>query len=183
MCYFVLVGFGPEAGATARGLLKSSYRLSEIANTSVLGALPAGWHAGYLADEMCGCSMYADPTTNDARAAPDERFAAFRRKHSQPKYRKRGWSDAKIERAIQQMKDDATHQRSVSLRGIRIDVRRALAALAKAAGSVRTLVHFFKGSIDEEQINAYLTRVSVDQFLADETLIEPDVWYEITCSQ
>jgi hypothetical protein len=181
MCYFVLVGFSPEARSIARGLLKSTCHLRETTNPSVLGALPAGWHAGYLADEMCGCDMYADPATEDAPLARDERLATFRRKHSKPKYRKRGWSDAKIERAIHQMKEDAAHRPSTALRGIRIDVRRSIAELAQAAGSVRTLVHFFSGSVAEEWISAGLTSVSVDQFMTDDSLVEPDMWYAITC--
>lgn len=114
MCYFVLVGFSPEARSIARGLLRSACHLRETTNPSVLGALPAGWHAGYLADEMCGCDMYADPATEDAPSARDERLATFRQKHSKPKYRKRGWSDAKIERAIHQMKEDAASRRPSS---------------------------------------------------------------------
>ena len=178
MCWFVIVAYSRKARPAARGLLRSAHHLRETDNPSILAALPADWEAGYLADggNSCGCDMYADPRTPDGL---EEKVEKFRRKHSHPRERKNGWTDAKIERAILQMTEDHERQSALALRGLRIDVRRSIAELARTAGPVRMVVHPFRGRIGEERINADEQRLSADRFVADESLVEPDVWYEI----
>jgi hypothetical protein len=103
----------------------------------------------------------------------------FRRKHSQPKYRKRGWTDTKIERALEQMKDDVERRPKSDLRGLRIDLRRAITDLASSAGPARVLAHYFSGGIDDETIHASHATVAASQLLTDDSLVAPDVWYEV----
>jgi hypothetical protein len=111
MCYFILVGFRPQAVRVAKGLLRSVYHLRSVENPSVVAALPDGWSVGYLSDGTCACSLYGAP--NPPEKSLDERLAAMRRQ-----YRKRGWSDAKIERALAQLRDDDAHPSTLlSLRG------------------------------------------------------------------
>lgn len=170
MCFFVIVGFPENAQAQARGLLRSPYHLTDTSNRSILGALPPQWLAGYLSEEGCGCRMYRHPEGYE----PFETRAARVRK----RYRKLKWSDAKIERAIEQMKDDEA-KRPPDFRGLRIDVRRSIVELARSAGTARALVHFFSGSIEDEFIEAETASVSAAEFLEDDMVVECDVWYEL----
>lgn len=176
MCYFVLIAFSGDVTQLARSLLKSAYHLRETSNPSLANALPEGWRVGFLAEEVCGCNMYADPRIEEPI---DDRIERFRQKHSKSKYRKRGWTDQKIQRAVQQITDNVERRPKSKPRGIRVDVRCAIAELAQTAGSVRTLVHFFSGDIDQETIQAPPKTLKTRDLLADESFIVPDVWYRV----
>lgn len=141
MCYFVMVAFRQDAMKIARGLLRSACRMRLTDNPSVATAIPPAWAAAYLADEMCGCDMYAAP------------------------------------------EDVAPGSDCTALRGLRIDVRRLLAELARSLGEVRVLVHFFSGSVDDETINADTEDLDVERFMADDSVVLPDVWYQIGVGQ
>lgn len=179
MCYFVIVAFAPGGREHARAVLRSASHMRESANPSVGASLPQGWIAAYLADEMCGCDMYSDPRVPETSESLDERIARFRKKHQKAKYRKRGWSDARIEEAIRNMRSDVPATNGSRLRGIRIDVRRTIAELVQRVGPIRVLVHFFSGDVDKEPITAETEVVALDQFLTNDSLVLADIWYEL----
>ena len=179
MCYFVIVAFAPGAREHARAVLRSASHMRETANPSVGLSLPEGWIAAYLADEMCGCDMYSDPRVSENSESLDERIARFRKKHQKAKYRKRGWSDTRIEDTVRKMRNDVPATNGSRLRGIRIDVRSAIAELVQRVGAIRVLVHFFSGDIEEEPITADTNVVALDQFSTDDSLVLPDTWYEL----
>lgn len=185
MCYFVLVGFAPEALPAARGLLRSTYHLTQTVNATVAAALPNGWIASYLSDEMCGCDMYANPIGTEGEVTLEDRIITFRRSHEKPKYRKQGWSDPKIARAIEQMRNDASLRPVRNQKGLRRDVKRAIVELAEMTrSSVYTLVHFFSEEIDTEAIDNVDHRcVTPDAFVSDDLMMEPDTWYELVPQQ
>ncbi|HKR64948.1 MAG TPA: hypothetical protein VJZ00_14535 [Thermoanaerobaculia bacterium] len=123
--------------------------------------------------------MYSDPTgeRRDPLQELEERITRFRAKHIKPAYRKKGWSDAKIERAIQQMRADNRPLPKFS--GVRKDLRCALAELATDCGSIHVLAHEFRGAIDDEAIAAKRDAINTTLLVEDDAAILPDVLYEI----
>lgn len=175
MCFFVLVGFPAKALPAARALLRT---LQVQPTTSPSLAVPQDWMTVFLADEMCGCEMYSDP--NRVETSFEERAAAFRTRHAKPKFRKRGWTAGKIGEAVEEMRRaEESRPRRAAFRGLRIDVRRALAELAASAASIRLVVHFFTHAIDEEAFPIEHERISIDRFLGEDAPVLPNVSYEV----
>lgn len=180
MCYFVLVAFPPEAIPAARAQLRSTFGMRPANNPSLDASLPAGWSAFLLNDGMCGCDMYSHPDRKEVAVPPAERARAFREKHAKPKYRKRGWTEERIERAIAQMQEPDRAPAARGFTGLRGDVRKALAEVARAAGPARLLVHRFSGIIEKERLSlAGEHRVDAAELVAGTTPVQADVLYEI----
>ena len=88
----------------------------------------------------CSCDLYA-------RVSDDEGRDAARRR-----YRKRGCSEAKVNRALAARHTSADRGRSFV--GLRSDVREVIARLAEVVGEMELLVHDYSAGIDEETVIA-----------------------------
>src|SRR5690606_691206 len=96
-------------------------------NASVRAAMPRGYARQILTSGMCSCGLYTRPILGGGRdgSHPTERLRA--------KYVKRGWSETKIARAIEQ----ATHKEPKKpIPGLQPDVVERLQTLCEAAGEV-----------------------------------------------
>ncbi|HEV7764362.1 MAG TPA: hypothetical protein VGQ76_05135 [Thermoanaerobaculia bacterium] len=180
MCDFVIAACRSTDLPAARALLRSPFHMQPIVNASIAALLPADWETFTLTDGTCSCEMYSDSGAENPRPSIEDRIATFRAKHAKPKFRKQGWSDAKIERAVEQMRQDVTPSWHAEFDGLRIDVRRALAELARMTKSVALLVHPFSGSVDTETIRAQRQNISVAKLIDDESPIATDVLYLIS---
>jgi hypothetical protein len=65
------------------------------------------------------------------------------------KYAKRGWSRARIERAIEQSKQHST--RSEDFTGLQPDCAQRLTKLCQATGILAFVAHWYNGDVDTEQ--------------------------------
>ncbi len=178
MCDFVLVAFPESAVPAARGVLRSTFGMQPANNASFDAQIPDDWTAVVLMEGMCGCDMYCDPDRVERVVPLEERARAFREKHAKPRYRKRGWTEERVEQAIAEMEERTA--RMPDFNGLRIDVRRTLVELARATGAARVLVHTFTGGIETERLTVAAERqLALDAFLAGTPPVQRDVLYEV----
>jgi hypothetical protein len=85
--------------------------------------------------------LYSSPDASGAAGDP----TAKRRK-----YERLGWSRAKIERAL--AASEEAHSETTRPSGIRQDVAKAIADIARSVGEIRLLVHQYPGLFAEEKI-------------------------------
>src|SRR5215213_1542275 len=126
MCFFLTVAVPSQHAERIGEAFGRGFQTHPTANASVTAALPAGYAARLVTSGMCSCDLYARPRTADA---PDPAT------HLRRKYEKRGWSEAKIKRALEQAADNASKTNRATS-GFRSDVLTGFEALCRAAGSV-----------------------------------------------
>jgi hypothetical protein len=173
MCHFITVGI-PES---AFDLLKEAARPNMTAwlceNKYVTVHFDAGYHGYVLTDGHCSCGAYTSPLGDDDET-PEE-LERKRRNKLCRKYEKKGWSEAKIERALA----DATAAWQRSGRhffvGLREDVRTALARVANEAGLIYVFAHSYDGDVTSERILVKLgPAVSAEDFGSGDYVLEED---------
>jgi hypothetical protein len=92
---------------------------------------------------MCSCDLYAPPRSeSNANPVP----------HLRREYEKRGWSEAKIQRAIKQAAAKV-RQANRTEPGFRADVVDCVAALCRATGGVALFVHWYNGDVETERLS------------------------------
>ena len=132
MCAFLTLAIPAHtAGAIAREPAPGLYAAPQ-ANRSLAAHL--GGRAAFLVTAGgCSCGLYVP------ERARSELDAARR------KYEKRGWTEAKIARAL--------HGRR-GVVGLRDDVRELVARLAETTGEVGVFVHVYSGDVQAEDVGA-----------------------------
>jgi hypothetical protein len=89
---------------------------------------------------FCSCELYSRP----GRPRTEQLAEQLQRK-----YQKRGWSQAKIQRAVEQAKQSQARF-PASAGGIREDVIERLQVLAESAGAVGVFAHWYGGNPESE---------------------------------
>jgi hypothetical protein len=142
MCFFLTIAVPSQHADRISEAFGRGFQISASTNPSVAAALPARYEARLVTSGMCSCGLYARPNSVE-RADPAT--------HLRRKYEKLGWSEAKIERAIEQAAASASKSNPPNS-GIRADVIKRLGTLCHAAGSVAILVHFYNGDVESERL-------------------------------
>ena len=167
MCFFVTVAVPSQYVDRIGEVFGRGFQTHETANPSVMAALPAGYAARRITSGMCSCDLYGRRRTAEA---PNP-VAHLRRK-----YEKRGWSEAKIKRALEQVavKESKTNRASS---GFRSDVLSGVETLCRAAGSVALLVHWYSGDVESERVRlGQPRRCRFDELAAQaQSLVEDQV--------
>ncbi len=139
MCYFLTVVIPRSYEATLRQQLPPQLNLdlAPSRNASLAAWLQKDEVAFYLTGGMCSCDLFAR-----AGSSVQNQQAALRQK-----YQAKGWSAAKMERALSQ----AGAERE-SFSGLRGDILALLCRVARQVGRVSVLVHWYSGDIDREAV-------------------------------
>ena len=126
--------------------------------------MEVGCHGYALTDRHCSCDLYSWPA--DQKGAK-ETLLKLRRK-----YEKRGWSEAKIQRAL----NDPSAYIKPNKIGLRADVRMLIADIVDEAGRVEFFVHFYSGDQMTEKLTVNRgATVSSGEIRSGAHLLEPDV--------
>ena len=137
MCYLISVAVTQPGVDVKSHFYAHDLRAAESTNPTVHEAM--GTLGVYdITDHGCSCSLQAYPQ-GDGDALQEE---TLRRR-----YAKKGWSDAKIERAI----SSSSRAAASSPPSARIRFLSALKALCESGATVRVLVHDYSGRFDEER--------------------------------
>jgi hypothetical protein len=153
MCFFLTIAVPEEHADQMFDTFGPGFHLGPTANESVLSALPARYTARVLTSGGCSCDLYVRSGTADD-ANPSE--------HLRRKYAKRGWSDAKIARAVEQ----ATQAKPLTFSGLRKDVIEQLGTLCAAAGGVAVVVHWYTGDVERERFPLVVQTCARDELPA-----------------
>lgn len=141
MCYFIGLGLPPAASHRLLGEFGRGYMLPPTSNASVRAGLPASFESRLLVSGMCSCDLYRRPGVPPPGPSPEG---------MRDRYRKRGWSEAKIDRAISRSRASTGAVRS-GFSGLRADVATGILAAARDAGPLALVVHFYSGEVESER--------------------------------
>ena len=134
MCWLIFAGVSgyrsdPVAAFRARGFT------AELSRNPVCGQM--GTAAVFeVTDGHCACSLYL----------PAQRYVGENTQLMRLRYRRKGWSDGKIERAVK-ARCAAAEKRAARIDRIRFPSM--VAELAEGGAEVTLLAHFFDGAFQE----------------------------------
>jgi hypothetical protein len=139
MCHIMSVGVPARdrEAIEALGRGRDGLAVDPATNRSLLRLFPSGDAVFFLTQGGCSCSLYGEPT--ETTTAEDE--AADR-----ARYRRKGWSDAKIARAI-----EAKARPHKKPRENRQKVCDAISQIVQRLGRVRLFAHWYDGRVDTEE--------------------------------
>ena len=173
MCYFITIGVPPEHGETLRRLVPRGLRVEPSQNTSIAKAVGDGHGLFVITSGGCSCGLYRSAPDGDAYDDIREREARLRKK-----YANKGWTDAKIQRAI----GSAHPVASSGFVGLRDDACALLAQLAREAGRVGVVVHFYSGRVEDETIHlGAVQSMTAAAIECGEQVISPDTLTWVQC--
>ena len=142
MCYFLTLALPSSSVSRLRDEFQRGFVVLPTSNPAIRRALPGSFELRLLTSGMCSCDLYREPGSQfPPRPSEDELRARFE---------KRGWSRAKIERAVSQSLARADGRLSFS--GLRADVAARITALAQAEGPLALVVHFYSGAVETEAV-------------------------------
>jgi len=161
MCHFLFVGIAQRhQPLLLEQLTKAGFEAQQSRNTPISAVFPVGDVVTTVTRGGCSCGV-----CGQASREFDE--AAERRK-----YEKKGWSCAKIERAIL--------GRRPSERPEFVAFRELFARVVLAVGSGRLLAHWVSGSVETEAVGALPScRLALDEYLARSGACNDDVIYDV----
>ena len=139
MCYFITIGVRESAAARLKKSL-AGLRLNPVENHAIRQALPPEYQSFELTSGMCSCDLYHSGSVSGFRRSA---------KRLRKQYAKRGWSEAKIERAVAEATSRPTQPEFV---GLRPDVATWLATTAGDLGPLAVIVHWYRGRTDQERV-------------------------------
>jgi hypothetical protein len=142
MCYFVTIGVAGKDGLLVEGLGsgREGFGIGRFSNPSVVRLFPPTDVLFTITHGGCSCDIYAAPLARNT----DEDEAADRER-----YRRKGWSEAKISRALEAKRSRAGRAQAHECRE---RFQAAISDLVRKIGHVRLLAHMYSGRIDDEEV-------------------------------
>ena len=141
MCFFLTIAVPAKHVDQIGAVFGRGFQSRLSVNPSVESALPTGFAARIVTRGTCSCDLYGP-----AHQAPSVDSAD----HLRRKYERRGWSNAKIARAIEQASNSRRPGSGAS--GLRVDVVERLTSLCRNVGSVAVFVHWYHGDPQAERV-------------------------------
>jgi hypothetical protein len=173
MCFFLTIAVPEKQVQHIAGTFGPGFQTFPSANAAVSAALPEGYVARVLTSGMCSCDLYSRPG-GAAAASPED--------HLRRKYEKRGWSEAKIVRALKQT--EAQSKSHPRFAGVRADVVERLQRLCESGGGVALLVHWYNGDVDTERFSpSHAASCRCDELPARARALSEDVVLVATTSR
>lgn len=165
MCHFLTIavpGKGvPEVPTGFRRKIHFTYH----ANRSVAEHTPDDWTSFTATSGGCSCDFYRPPNN-----APEDRSKL------EKKYRKKGWSDTKILRALESRQTPVTQSA-----GLRDDILALVTNLVNVFGEVRLSLHWYSGDVETENFALNdAGRISLEDFRRDPTALGDETTIKIT---
>jgi hypothetical protein len=167
MCHLVTLGIDKSLGSAlpAFGTARESLAVDPSRNPSVGRLFPPGDLLLEITVGGCSCGLFPTP----AKADHDE--------GERRRYEKKGWSAAKIERALQSSR--AARGRDRESENAR-RFREGIVALLRRTSSVRLFAHMYRGAFDSEAVSSLSSiRMTVDEYQRQHGALPEDVLVEI----
>ena len=158
MCYYLTISFGREHAATVKSDFSKGFRLRENKNPFFEKNFGSNFVSYDVTDGHCSCSIFGDLA---AEEIVDQTAKIIE------KYRKKGWSENKIRRAVKN--HDLKPERKTDS-----GIRKILAELFNEIGSYWLFAHMYKGMIDEEPLKAASFKELKIPELADKKMAVPE---------
>ncbi len=157
MCHYLSVCLPDARRDDFPGVRDWGFGIAPQVNLSLLSHFPEGWSAYTVTSGLCSCGFFEKP------GALERQIEKFREKHQKPKYRKQGWTEGKINRAI----EDLRNKPRLSPSGLRRDVREFLAHFGATIPGFSFYLHWYRGDTATESLPVLETLVLSPQELLD----------------
>lgn len=155
MCYYIAVAIPRSAAISTphadpaefvRRFLAHRLSVAPTASRSAASAAGTGHTPFLLTSGGCSCGLYRAPLTIAERSEAERKLTAQRERKT-AKYVQRGWSSAKIARAL----GPEPSPPPPPFTGLHPDVVDIVNRLAAAVGQATVWVHEFAGSVESER--------------------------------
>ena len=168
MCYYIIVAISEKETNHLNSDIPRGLRIKPISNPSINKQLPEEFVTFTVTRGECSCSLF------------DEEFKVENREESKNrlvrKYKAKGWSKAKIERALTQH----ISNKNISVGGLDPEVLFYLADIAEKAEELKIITHWYTGDIESERITLSKDlRVSTDRLRHENPVTKTDHIYTI----
>ena len=168
MCHFLTISVPGKAVPEVPKDFRRQIHFAEHRNRSVTEHTPNDWISFTATSGGCSCDFY--------RAADDTRED---RSKLEKRYRKKGWSDAKIRRALDSQKDAP-----IVSAGLRDDILDLVTDLATAHGEIRLSLHWYSGDVETEDFSlSEVGCVSLNDFQHDTSTLRDETTLTIKGEQ
>ncbi len=140
MCYFITVSVPNNEAETLRSKAPRNLHLIESNNPSINQHMPENYISYIVTTGGCSCDLFSEGPEEDEQ---EKRISKLRRK-----YKRKGWSDAKIERSISQAISAAQASRKA---GLRDDLRFYLSDVIEELNEMRIVIHWYNSGVETEK--------------------------------
>lgn len=161
MCYFLSIGIPTKHSDWAVEILSKDFEMWEMKNPSFLDRLSPNENAYTVTTMGCSCTFYFYV---DIKEYIEQEKARRRRK---------GWSEAKIKRSIEQKFNGAQT-------GFQGDFLKKLATLFAKIDRLTLAVHWYDDDCDKEHVQfTDESRLTINELLENPAMIKPDIIYRV----
>lgn len=159
MCHFLSISLPRQSIPDVPEKFRREIQFVEHRNASIVASIPPHWISFLVISGSCSCGFYQADATSSEDAL---KMAA--------KYRKKGWNEVKIQRAIETQSNAGS-----SRAGLRDDIRGLIAQLVKDVGQLRLSLHWYSGDTATEKFRLHdLGIISLDEFLRDPSVFRDE---------
>lgn len=164
MCYYITVVFTQKEAVSIKKL-PTGVHAEKTDNPAILQQLPTDYLSYDITTNGCSCDLFHPVQPNEENTKKESLVK---------KYKRKGWSDKKIERAIESHKKDVGNAH-----GFRSDLLGWFNLITHDfSGSMFVFIHFYSGSINTEKLVIKTLKIKADQlallhpFFPEDTLVE-----------
>jgi len=159
MCHFLTISVPSPSVPEVPEHLRREIHFSEQLNRSVTKHTPPNWTSFVATSGGCSCDFYR--AGDDSSAGESKRIS---------KYRKQGWSEAKIQRVI-----ESRATATIRSAGLRDDVVGMVAEFTHAFGQIRLSLHWYSGDTETESFSLNVSgQVLLADFKCDPTILKEE---------
>lgn len=173
MCYFITVGINSEFAATLHYHVRNECNLTRNNNPHLAQYLKANEVAFNLVTgkQPCSCALYFDSNQKEPPEAAMKRL----------KYRKRGWSAEKVERAVAEEFSIYKGRFHGRFDRLKPELRRQLCNVVRGGGRVLLVVHWYSEDPEIEKLHIKSRRsIGCDELLSRDEAVAEDVLLEVS---
>ncbi|UCE48743.1 MAG: hypothetical protein JSW47_01080 [Phycisphaerales bacterium] len=161
MCYFLSIGIPARHSDWAIKSLSKDFEIWDMMNPSFCNRFGPNENAHTVTTMGCSCNLYHNIDVPEWT------------EHERAKRRKKGWSEAKISRSIEQKLEEIRP-------GLQHSILRGLSTLYPKIERLTLAVHWYDEDLDKERVQfAEDSYLSIVELLDDPARIRPDVIYRI----
>lgn len=163
MCYYLTISFSKNFEDLVKSSFTEKVLLRENDNAFFKQNFGSNFVSLDITDGHCSCSIYQILLADNSEVNSQKLLQ---------KYRRKGWSETKIQRAI----DSSNQTQPKDL----IDLRRILANIVEQVGSIWILAHQYEGLIESEKLDGLNHReLKIAELLDNKTEVPEDAIVKI----
>ena len=167
MCRFISIAV--EDSKEAKSIF-AGYQVWENENKSFKSEVPPHYHSFWVTDGHCSCDLYSEPFD------PDIEAQKLRKRFSKSKYKKKGWSQERIDKEINYILN-----RPVKKGGLSKLLFSCIESYTKSSGSCYFHIGWYSGDQTKQGINIFEQKyVSLSDGAFNEGEVNENILYKFT---